>query len=88
MKKEHWNQIVSDLQQNGFKSFHCPVCKNNNFNLLDDIIPLISVTGKRNISLNEYIPAAGIVCSKCGHISMFAVSIASPTVFKEMNEEE
>lgn len=88
MKKEQWDKIVSDLRSKGISNFTCPMCKKNQFNLLNDVLVLFPSKENRNISLSEYIPSAGIVCTNCGYISLFAINVASPTVFQELGKDE
>jgi len=54
----------------------CPICKNKNWTIGDEIVSANSVSlGGSTVMGGPFIPMAQVVCNKCGFVSHHAVAL-------------
>lgn len=83
-------QAVQALINKGAKKFTCPLCGGRDFSVQNQVATISVSTNPREASLGKYIPAAMMVCTKCGLISFFSLSILDKSLLmeKKNNEEQ
>lgn len=67
-------EAVNKLKEKGISNYTCPFCGGRQFSVNNELAT-ISVTDEiKTINIGNYIPAAILICNKCGNLQFFALA--------------
>ena len=74
MKKYDWQAAVEALKGKGLSRYKCSVCGSRNFSVPGEFATVMASSEFKVANLGAHIPAAILICKKCGHIDLFALA--------------
>ncbi len=83
MDKELTQKAIAKLQELGIGNFVCPICQGRSFNMPPHIATVLVTDMLGAVKVGDHIPAAVIVCNKCGHMDFFALTVLMPDELKK-----
>ena len=80
MDKELTQKAIAKLQELGIGNLVCPICQGRSFNMPPHIATVLLTDTLGTVKVGDHIPAAVIVCNKCGHMDFFALTVLIPEI--------
>ena len=68
------NKAIEKLEERGIRQYICPYCQGRDFSILEKMATIGVSTEVKSVELGHYIPAAIMLCNKCGNLSFFALA--------------
>lgn len=74
-KKFNPQDAIKILKDKGANNYVCPLCGGRQFGVHDEIAT-ISVTPEfKTVRIGNHVPAAILICHKCGNMQFFAIGM-------------
>lgn len=67
-------RAIQELAKRGVTAPVCPFCKGNKFSIAGEFAAINVSTTIGALDLGKHIPAAVIICEKCGNLQFFALA--------------